>query len=308
MTIRNYVTAKTYKLLGVLFGLLACAAVFSAALGPLAARAEAAKPMMWVVKDADSTVYLFGSIHVMKDDVQWLTPQVRERFDSASDVWFEVADADNQALVLQVAQKYMVDPTGQMTKGLSAAEIARIDTLAAPYGLSAQKMVGMRKWAVGLILMAQKIQALGYNPKLGVDLQLIGLARASGKQVHGFETIDQQMQALAPDNDADELASLREAIDEADNADTELATLLKAWADGDEAGVAHALIDKYKAEDPASYQRLIVARNAAWEPQIEDILKGHGTVFITVGAGHLVGPDSVIAMLRAHGITVERLN
>lgn len=308
MTIRAHLTAKLYKLLGVLFGLLACAAVVSAAMAPLAARAETAKPMMWVVKDADSTIYLFGSIHVMKDDIVWLTPEVRQRFDSASDAWFEVADADNQALLLQTARKYVVDPSGQMTKGLTEAEIKTIDTLVAPYGLSAQKMMGMRKWAVGLFLVAQKIQSLGYNPKMGVDVQLLALARASGKGVHGFETIDQQLQAMVPTNEADELASLRQAISEVEDADKELAPLLRAWIEGDEAGLARHLIDKYKAEDPASYQRMIVARNAAWEPQIEDILRGKGTVFITVGAGHLVGPDSVIAMLRAHGIEVTRLN
>jgi uncharacterized protein YbaP (TraB family) len=307
MTVRAYLAVKAHKLLGVLMGLAVCATMLSAVLSPLTARAETARPMMWVVKDEDSTLYLFGSIHVMKDDVVWLTPDVQSRFDSASDVWFEVADLDNPALIQPVAQKYMVDPKGRMTKGLTDAEIRKIDELAAPSGLSAQKMLNLRKWAVGLILTMQKIQALGYDPKVGVDVTLMAAARKAGKGVHGFETIDQEMQAIVPANDTEELAALRQSLDEVADANKDIAPLLEAWMKGDEAQLAHFLLDKYKAEDPASYKRLIVARNAAWEPQVEDILKGKGTAFITVGAGHLVGPDSLVAMLRKHGITVTRL-
>jgi uncharacterized protein YbaP (TraB family) len=307
MTIRDYVSARLYKMFGVLFGLLACAAVVSASLTPLTARAETARPMMWVVKDADSTIYLFGSIHVMKSDVVWLTPEVKQRFDSAQDVWFEVADMDDTAAMQKMAQAYMLDPTSQMTKGLTPDEVTRIDTELSHYGMSTSQLMGVRKWAVGLMLVTQKMQALGYNPATGVDIQLLHAARASGKTVHGFETGEQQMQAIVPHDDAGELAALRESLTEIDDADTDLAALLGVWVKGDEAGLVHYLIDKYKAEDPDSYQRVIVARNAAWEPQIEAILKGKGTVFITVGAGHLVGPDSVIAMLRAHGVQVERL-
>ncbi len=308
MTIRDYVTAKLYKLLGVLFGMLACAAVLSAALGPLAARAETATPMMWVVKDADSTIYLFGSIHVMKSDVVWLTPEIKQRFDSAQDTWFEVADMDDMTLMQKMAQKYMLDPSGQMTKGLTADEVAKLDSQLSHSGMTSQQLTGMRKWAVGLMLVTQKMQALGYNPSAGVDLQLLKLARTSGQTVHGFETAEQQMQAIVPNDEAGELAALRESLTEVDNADTDLAALLKVWVKGDEAGLVHYMVDKYKVEEPESYRRVIVARNAAWEPQIEAMLKGKGTVFITVGAGHLVGPDSVIALLRAHGIQVERLN
>lgn len=308
MTIRNYVTARLYKWFGVLFGLVACAAAVSASLAPLTARAETARPMMWVVKDADSTIYLFGSVHVMKAGVVWLTPELKQRFDSASDVWFEVADMDDTALMQKMAQAYMLDPSGQMTKGLTPEEVTRLDAELAHSGMSSQQLMGMRKWAVGLILVTQKMQSLGYDPTAGVDLTLLRTARASGKIVHGFETGEQQMQAIAPTDEAGELAALRESLTEVDVAETDLAALLDVWVKGDEAGLVHYMVDKYKAEEPESYQRLIVARNAAWEPQIEAILKGKGTAFITVGAGHLVGPDSVIAMLRQHGVQVERLN
>jgi uncharacterized protein YbaP (TraB family) len=306
MMIRDWLAERGHRIAGLALG---AAALLMATCGvlPHQAHADTAHPALWVVKDADSTVYLFGTIHVMKDGVDWFSPGLHQRFDSAGELWLEVPDLDNAAGAMQAMQKYALNPAGDMTRGLTDDDIKKIDALAAPYGMSAAAMQHFRKWTVGLVLTLQKIQALGYNPKVGVDLTLLQSARAADKPVHGFETMDQQMQLLAPANDEDDIASLRQALKEAATLETDLPPLLKAWEEGDDATLVHDLVDRMKADDPKGYQRLIVQRNAAWEPQVEDILKGKGTVFIAVGAGHLVGPDSLIAMLQAHGIKVERI-
>lgn len=292
-------------------GLLAVTALFACACVPMAvqARAPAApvKPAMWVIRDADSTIYLLGSIHVMKPDTPWLTPAIQSRFDSAQDVWFEIPDLDNKAAAAPVAQKYMFDPQGDMSSGLTAEELARVDDLLKPMGLNATALKAMRKWAVGLIITMQQINNLGYETEAGVDVTLMTQARMTAKTVHGFETMESQMQALVPDNEADELTALRATLKDIKTMPQDLDDLLSAWEKGDTKALSHLMIDKMQGEDLKSYQHLIVGRNAAWEPQIEQILAGKGTVFITVGAGHLVGPDSVIAMLKQHGITAERV-
>ncbi len=297
MMVKDWLAERLHRFLGLALG---AAALATAACGmwPHQARAEAAHPALWVIHDADSTVYLFGTIHVMKDGVDWLSPDLRRRFDSARDLWLEVPDLDDAAGVAQAMQKYALNPAGDMTRGLTDAEIRKIDALGAPYGLNADRLQGFKKWAAGLVLMTQKISAMGYSPRVGVDLTLLQAARTSGKPVHGFETLDQQMQILAPADEAGDEAALRQSLKDADTLATDLPPLLKAWEDGDEATLARELVDRMKKEDPSGYRRMIVARNAAWEPQVEDILKGKGTVFIAVGAGHLVGPDSLIAMLR----------
>jgi hypothetical protein len=198
-------------------------------------------------------------------------------------------------------------PAHDMTRGLTGDEIKKIDQLGAPSGLSAEKLQGLKKWAVGLVLMTQKIATMGYDPRVGVDLTLLQAARTANKPVHGFETLDQQMRILAPASDADDIAALRESLKDTETLETDLPPLLKAWEAGDEATLDRELVARMKTEDPSGYRRMIVARNAAWEPQVEDILKGKGTVFIAVGAGHLVGRDSLIAMLKAHGIKAERV-
>ncbi|WP_443748668.1 TraB/GumN family protein [Asticcacaulis solisilvae] len=306
MMMKDWLADRLHRFLGLALGAAALAALACGML-PHQARAETAHPALWVIHDADSTVYLFGTIHVMKADVDWFSPGLHKRFDSAGDLWLEVPDLDNTAGVVQAMQTYALNPAGDMTKGLSDDEIKKIDELGAPYGMSAARMQGFKKWAVGLVLMTQKISAMGYNPKVGVDLTLLQAARTASKPVHGFETLDQQMQILAPTSDADDAAALRQSLKDTETLGTDLPPLLKAWEEGDEATLSRELVERMKKEDPAGYQRIIVARNAAWEPQVEDILKGKGTVFIAVGAGHLVGPDSLIAMLKTHGITAERV-
>jgi len=291
-------------------GLLAIIAAFACAFAPLA-QAETpvpVKPALWVIRDADSTIYLLGSIHVMKPDAPWLTPDIQSRFDSAEDVWFEIPDLDNKAAAVPVAQKYMFDPQGDMTSGLTPEELARVDELLKPLGLNAAALKAMRKWAVGLIITMQQVNQLGYTTETGVDVTLMKQARDSGKAVHGFETMEAQMQALVPETEAEELTALRTMLKDIDTLPRDLADLFNAWKAGDAEGLARLMIDKMQAEDAEGYQRLIVRRNAAWEPQIEQMLAGRGTVFITVGAGHLIGPDSVIAMLKTHGIMAERVS
>ncbi|MFT4075009.1 MAG: TraB/GumN family protein [Asticcacaulis sp.] len=266
------------------------------------------KPAMWVIKDADSTIYLLGSIHVMKPETPWLNPAIQSRFDSAQDVWFEIPDLDNKAAAMPVAQKYMFDPQGDVASGLSPEEVAQVNDLLKPLNLNTTMLKAMRKWAVGLIITMQQVNQLGYATDTGVDLTLVKQARDANKGVHGLETMEAQMQALVPETEEDELTNLRATLTDIETMPQDLDDLFAAWKAGDTEALGHLMIDKMQAEDPKNYQRLIVGRNAAWEPKIEAILAGKGTTFITVGAGHLVGPDSVIAMLKAHGIRAERIN
>ncbi|CAM3273333.1 TraB/GumN family protein [Asticcacaulis taihuensis] len=301
-------------------GLLAVTALLGCAFAPMAqaealthvktAQAEApatVKPAIWVISDADSTIYLLGSIHVMKPETPWLTPDIQSRFDNAQDVWFEIPDLDDADTAKPIAQKYMIDPTGRMAAGLMPEELEIIAELLEPLDYRTLQIDYYRKWAVGLLITMQQVKKLGYVTDTGVDVTLMKQAREAGKGVHGFETMESQMQALVPETEADELAGLRATLYDFEVRPKDVDDLFSAWKQGDTEALTRLMIDKMQAEDPKSYQRLIVERNAAWEPQIEQILAGKGTVFITVGAGHLVGPDSVIAMLKQHGITAERV-
>ena len=263
---------------------------------------ESLRPLMWVIRDHDSTVYLFGSIHVMCDGINWMTPGIAKRFDSADTLWLEVDDIDDKSHMAEVARRYMYNPQGHMTDGLSADEVHDLDQRLGQYDLNSQGLQGLHKWAVGLVLMQHQLAGMGLDSDNGIDATLLRRARVKDKPVHGFETIEQQMQLMSPRDDAEDLDSLRVTLKEFDETPGMVDELIAGWLSGDEATLDKYLIDKTRDEDPDGYQKYIVTRNVTWVPKIEHILAGKGVVFIAVGTAHLVGPDSVIALLKKDGI------
>ncbi|ESQ93020.1 hypothetical protein ABAC460_01845 [Asticcacaulis sp. AC460] len=263
------------------------------------------RPPMWVIRDKDSTVYLFGTIHAMRDGVEWMTPAVRESFDASADLWLEIADMDDTAKLQGVAMKYMLDPAGQLTAGLTPEEVADLDRRLQACGVSAQQLMMLRKFAVGLFLVQCQFKAMGLDQQQGIDMTLLKRARGAGKPVHGLETMEEQMEALTPDTPEDDLKALRLTLKELDRTPEIIDPMITAWLAGDLKGLEAPLVSEIAMEDREGYERLIVGRNRNWVPRIKTILDGKGTVFIAVGAGHLVGEDSVIVMLRHEGIKVE---
>ena len=307
MTIKTFVANSLHRAAGLVLGFAALGMAFTG-LAPVEARAEAPTPLMWVIKDADSTIYLFGSIHLMKPGTEWQVGQVGDAFARSESLWLELTDMDDQTKMMGLVRQYGFDPSRKVTDGLTPEEIAKIEGILTAKGMSLQQIMPMRKWMLSLVLLQLESARLGYDPMTGVDLTLLKLARERQIPISGFETAEDQMKMLAAGSEEEDLISLRQMLSEVGQADNTLDRLFNAWKHGDEAGL-NAEMNKFDAEnDPALYQRLLVDRNAKWVPQIEQILAGKGTVFVAVGGGHLVGKDSVIAMLKARGITAEKVN
>lgn len=265
-----------------------------------AQEAAKASPLMWVMKDEDSTVYILGSIHLMKEGTQWRTPAISEAFAASDELWLEINDADDVAKMQGLIIKYGLDPAGGALSGLTPEEIAQLDTALKRVGLSSAHVVNMKKWLVGLMLVQAEAQRLGYDALTGVDMVLLKEARERGVPVHAFETSEQQVLILASGTPEEDLLNLRYALADVGKDDNALDRLFSAWLIGDADAIDREM-NAYTSDVPDMYQRLIYDRNASWIPQIEQIMAGEGTVFIAVGAGHLVGKDSVIEMLRAKG-------
>ncbi|KAA0070884.1 TraB/GumN family protein [Rhodanobacter sp. T12-5] len=282
--------------------LLACLAL----LLPVAAIAH---PALWMVKDADTTIYLFGTVHLLPNDTDWRWPALEKALADSGSLTIELTDDDParmQALVLQ----YGLDPAHPLSDKLSAAENATLtraaQTAGVPGGASTLRM--MRPWLAGLTLTVAPLLKAGLDPAHGVDKLLKAQMQAAGKPVNGLETSEQQIRFLA-DLPADvELEFLRSTLRDADKGSGELTTLIDAWKRGDVATIAHIEDEDLARHAPALYQRLLVQRNRSWAVKIAAMLQRPGTVFIAVGAAHLAGPDSVQSQLESRGTPVERLH
>ncbi|WP_295186796.1 TraB/GumN family protein [uncultured Brevundimonas sp.] len=262
-------------------------------------------PALWVVKDADSTLYLFGSVHVLRPTTGWASPRVEAAFDSASDIWFEISNPDDQAAIMPLIQQRGLSPETPLSSRLTPEENAELDAAAQAMGASAAQLQPMKPWLAALSLSVAPLIKAGYDPKSGVELVLKARAEAAGKPIHGFETIDKQIGILAGLPDDVQLVFLRETLKDYENAATKLDEMVEAWARGDVATLDRVTIKEMKEASPALYQAVLVDRNTDWANQIQTLLEGSGTAFIAVGAAHLTGDDSVQAILQKRGVTVE---
>lgn len=262
-------------------------------------------PALWVVKDADSTLYLFGSVHVLRPTTGWASPRVQAAFDSASDIWFEISNPDDQAAIVPLIQQRGLSLDTPLSSRLTPEENTQLDEAAKAMGASAAQLQPMRPWLAALSLSVAPLVKAGYDPKSGVELVLKARAEAAGKPIHGFETIDKQIGILADLPDDVQLAFLRETLKDYDEATVKLDEMVADWARGDVPAIERLMVQEMKTDSPALYQALLVDRNTDWANQIQTLLQGSGTAFIAVGAAHLAGPDSVQAQLKARGVDVE---
>lgn len=272
-----------------------------------APRAEGAGPALWVVRDADSTLYLFGTVHVLRPTTAWGSDRVDAAFDSASKLILEVANPDDQAAAIPLIMEHGISPQTPLSSLLTAEEMTELDAAARTMGMSAAQLDPMRPWLAALTLSVAPLTKAGYDPTSGVDLLLKARAEAAGKTVTGFETIDEQIRILAGFPEAGQLEFLRSTLEDFEDATVELDKLVSAWADGDVEGIETIGVEPMRDSSELLYQSLLVNRNANWAGQIETLLEGSGTVFIAVGAAHLAGVDSVQSILAARGVTVERV-
>lgn len=282
------------------------AAVLAAAVGLAAAAPAAAEPALWVIKDADSTIYLFGTVHVLKPQVQWRSAKVDAALAQADELVTEIRDPDDAAAAQPLIRKYGIDPTHPLSTKLPAAEKARVAAAVTSLGLPPTALEPFRPWMAALTLTVAPLVKAGYDPKSGVDTLLLARARADGKGLGALETMEQQLRFFADLPPDVELAFLKSTLDDIDEGPGALDRMVEAWAAGDTEALEAVFVTEMRRDYPALYEKLVVERNRDWAMQLKDKLAGRGVSFVAVGAGHLVGPDSVQADLRRLGVVAER--
>ena len=264
-------------------------------------------PGLWVVRDADSTIYLFGTVHVLKPETPWGTARVDQAFASADEYWFEIADLADQTGVMPVIQAKGVSPDRPLSSLLTAEEMTDLDAAARTVGATAAQLDPLRPWLASLQLALASIQKAGYVAANGGDQILHARAAATGKPIKGFETAPQQIGFIADMSEDAQLAMLRSGLKEFDTAEVVLGQMVTAWSTGDVEGLDALIGQEMKAESPEMYAVMLTQRNTNWADQIQTLLAGSGTAFISVGAGHLAGSDSLQAQLEQRGVSVERI-
>ena len=261
-------------------------------------------PALWSVSDADSTIYLFGTIHVLRPDTPWGSAKVDAALEASDQLILEFSNPDDQAALLPIFRQYGLSPDQRLSDLLTAEELADLDAAARTLGGTAAGMDTMRPWLAAITLSVAPLVRAGYNPQSGVERLLKARVLAEGKTVGGMETAEQQISIIAGLSQETQLALLRSTLKEFDEAMTDVDALVEAWAAGDVDTINRIGVVAMRAESEEIYETLLVRRNTDWADQIQSMLAGSGTTFIAVGSAHLAGDDSVQEILRARGVEV----
>ena len=268
--------------------LLAAIAVPAAALPSIAVKPalmSVDQPALWVLSDADTTVYLFGTFHALDDRTDWFARNVRAAFDSADELVLETIVPSDPAELFGMLQRHAL--AAPMVVGAPVIASGR-GTFAASAG---------QAMATG--------RSVGLSVEHGADAVLRRVADASGKPVDGLESFDFQL-AMFANLPAAPVARSATAAPQPD-VRRQLLDMRSAWKRGDASSFANVL-GSLEAQSPTTYQRLFVDRNNHWARWIAERMERPGTVFVAVGTGHLIGRDSVQRKLASHGFTATRIH
>jgi uncharacterized protein len=267
-----------------------------------------ATPALWQLKDHDTTIYLFGTVHLLPEGIAWHQGAVKTAFERADLLKLEIAniDAETPQIAAIMAEKGRLPEGQKLADGLSESQKAALDSAIKDSGIPAPAFENARPWLASMLLAVGMMQKMGMDPNRGVDKTLDSLARASGKPVEGFETGAEQISFFANLSPSAERAMLLSTLEDWSKGEAMMRSMVDGWVSGNTEAVGRMMNESLRNQ-PEFGKALLTDRNERWANWIAARMAQPGTVFVAVGAGHLEGPDSVQAFLKTKGMKAKRV-
>jgi uncharacterized protein YbaP (TraB family) len=249
---------------------------------------------------------LFGSVHLLPGGLDWRPAALDQALAKATDLWFELpidSATEDEASRLTLLRG-RAPPGDTLWDHLTPAQRQGVETAAAQVGVSAEALAQMRPWLADLTLSVAADTRTGAVSDAGVEAQIQSSAPLSARR-HALETVGEQVGFLASGTMAEQLQSLDETVREITTDPDLYERSVREWLAGDLAGLQHDDLDEVRTQAPAAYRRLILERNERWARILALVARRRGVTVVVVGAGHLIGPQGVPALLRARGLRVD---
>jgi uncharacterized protein YbaP (TraB family) len=282
---------------------------FLALLIPSAAPAKTsdiATPAIWKLSDKDTTIWLFGSVHVLSPDIRWFEGPVAKAFEKSDELVVETelnADATTSRTLLERA----FDRNGKPLRSeLTPKQRAAYDKRLAAYSLSPATFDQFKPWFAATSLTTIAYSRLGFASDKGVEMTLFAEARKAGKPIISLETLEAQVALLDSFSRPVQLKMLETTLDELDEGTAHVTALIDSWRTGDEKALADQMNDGMD-ELPELRAVLLDQRNERFADWIARRMAKPGTVFVAVGAGHFGGKHNVRELLEAKGFRIKRV-
>ena len=280
---------------------LALALVFCAFALP--SRADTALHSLWALHGKHNTVYLLGSIHVLRAQDYPLAPAVLQAYADAKALLMEVnlEDIDSAEVQSEMLASAMLPEGSSLSQILGAQRYARATSLAHEVGVDLSSFDQFAPWFAAEAISQLQLMELGFQPQSGIEMYFLERARSDGKSIAGLETVHDQIalfEGLSMNEQSEYLVS---SLEQAHELPKEVDDMVRAWQRGDTAWFESQLQSEL-GRDPALYQSVLAARNRKWIPKIEALLSDDKNYLVIVGTGHLVGRNSVIDLLKKDGV------
>lgn len=297
--------AAALAVLAIFFGLCPAATLVAAQESP--ATGEPSRGCLWQVSSEKGTLFLLGTVHLLKPGTHSVSPEAEAAFEQAQTILLELDldEAESPASLQLFARKALLQGETLEAK-VSPETLALATEKTEAMGLPFDRIRNLKPWSLSLSLTLFKLQTLGFDPEHGVDRYYFDQGKQAGKKMGALETMEYQLDLFDGMSDRLQEEFLVQTLGELDQLGEETEQLVQAWSGG-QVEVLEELMQKSFQDYPNLYQRLVVDRNRNWVLRIEPLLDRPGTTLVVVGALHLVGADSVVELLRKQGYAVKQL-
>jgi uncharacterized protein YbaP (TraB family) len=299
---------KTFRRAAAALGIAATAAGCSSAATTAASSGPAPRPALWQVADKDTTIYLFGTIHLLPEQYQWRTAKFNEAVNRSNGLVVEtIIDPANPAPLAQaMAQLGLGANLPPLANRVPAEKRAALEAAIRSSGYPAAVFDRMETWAAAVTLLGTQFKSLGLQGEDGVETTLRNSFTSSGKPIGQLETNAEQLGFFDRLPEQAQRDLLLSALDDPSGARKEFDAMLASWARGDVGAIARSFNEEM-ASSPPLKDALLTQRNRNWAGWIERRMAQPGTVLVAVGAGHLAGSGSVLDLLEKRGLKVTRV-
>jgi len=264
-----------------------------------------ADPALWVIRDEDTTIYLFGTVHILKPGMTWFDEAVKESFDASDELVVEMIKPD-PAVMVKVVNDLAIDKTGiSLRDKLTAEDRADYEAALTRLNLPVASFDPLDPWFASVNLSLIPLMRNGYATDQGVEDGLLTQAAARAIKITGLETLEQQLGFFDNLPEEVQIRFLNFTVDTIDDAADGMEQMIIEWANAN----VDALGELMNAglEDRVLYETLLVNRNIRWAEWVDQRMEQPGTIFLAVGAGHLAGESSLQAILARKGLVAERI-
>jgi uncharacterized protein YbaP (TraB family) len=261
---------------------------------------------LWEIEDSDNRILLMGSVHFLRSSDYPLPPAMDAAYDQADALVMEI---DMSALDPAAMQELLTSMASGSTlrNSLSEADYRDATERAEKLGVPLTLFDQFEPWFAALSITQLRMMQLGFDPERGIESRLTEKAARDGKRISGLETLEEQLGFMANMDEQTQRDFLMQSLDDAAALEQEVDAIVRAWRAGDSEAMEELMLESF-AEAPGLQDALLVQRNRNWIEPLKALMDREQNYLVVVGAMHLVGENSVVAMLEDQGVEIRQLS